>query len=242
VINKLTELLKFKIPYTSAVIVAAGSSERMGFNKITASLNGIPVIAWTVKRFQDSANIREIVIVTRQESIAEVADIVKEYNLTKVSKVICGGKTRTESSFYGVFEANEKAKLIAIHDGARPLVTTELIDSVLLSAAKNVAACPGVKPTDTVKSVSDRGYVAKTIDRDKTILVQTPQVFDSDLIKGALTKAIEEQLTITDDCSAAEQFGARILVENGDPYNIKLTTPLDFYLAEKIMTDRGDAF
>ena len=116
-----------RTPVCSAVIVAAGSSQRMGSDKIMADLGGIPVLVRTLRAFQRSDVVKEIIVVTRAEKIEEIADLCKNHGIDKVSKVICGGATRTESCLAGVSEVDSKAKLIAIHDGARPLVSQDLI-------------------------------------------------------------------------------------------------------------------
>lgn len=122
-------------PRCAAVIVAAGASVRMGTDKILTDIGGMPVIARTVAAFEESECISEIVVVARQDSIVQIADICKQYGFQKVSKVVCGGKTRAESALAGVCEVGEKTKLIAIHDGARPLVTEDLIAYTVAAAA-----------------------------------------------------------------------------------------------------------
>jgi 2-C-methyl-D-erythritol 4-phosphate cytidylyltransferase len=228
------------VPTCSAVILAAGASERMGTDKILADLGGMPVIARTVMAFERSGYISEIIVVTRQESIVKVADICKKYDFQKVKKVICGGDTRAQSALAGVCEVNPRSRLIAIHDGARPLVRTTLIADTLAAAAENIAAAPAVRPTDTIKIVGEDGVVTETVDRNIAVLIQTPQIFESSMIKGALTRAAELNLPITDDCSAVEALGVRVHTVEGDPDNIKLTHPADMYAAERILRDRGE--
>lgn len=227
-----------KIPYLSVVVLAAGSSTRMGFDKITSDLCGKPVILRTLEAFQNADCVNEIIVVTREEAITAISDLIYESDLSKVSCVVHGGATRAESSYIGVFHCNKKAKLIGIHDGARPLITDDLIQKVALGAKKYRACCPGYMPTDTIKSLDDSHCVKETIPRNKTVCVQTPQIFDAEIIKGALTKAVNDNWTITDDASAVEQLGVPVYVEEGNLENIKLTQPLDFYLAEKIINER----
>lgn len=222
------------------VVLAAGSSNRMGYDKITASLSGIPVIIRTLKVFEQSECVSEIVVVTRKESIVELSNLIKEYDIKKVKKVVEGGKSRTESSYIGVFQCDKDSKLIGIHDGARPLITTELIMACAYAAKHNHACCPGITPTDTIKQVNSKSETVTTFSRDSMVAVQTPQIFDSSLIKGALTKAINENWSITDDASAVEKLGVHVFVEKGSRDNIKLTTPIDFYIAERILEERGE--
>lgn len=225
--------------FCTAVIVAAGSSQRMGRDKIMMPLGDRPVIAHTLAAFQSSEHIDEIIVVTKLDRLQEIADICHDYKIEKISKVILGGKTRAESALLGVLEADEKATLIAIHDGARPFASPALIDRTVNSAKSNHAVAPAVYSTDTVRIVNAKGVVTSTPDRETVALIQTPQVFDANIIKNALTKAVEKNLPITDDCSAVEAMGIKVTIVAGEQTNIKLTSAMDAYLAEKILADRG---
>lgn len=231
---------KEETPHCSAVIVAAGSSQRMGSDKLLHNLGIMPVLARTLLVFQDCELVDEIVVVTRMEKLEEVADLCKKYRIEKASKVICGGATRMESALAGVSEVKKKAKLIAIHDGARPLVSVELIENTVRAAAKYKAAVPAIKSVDTLKLAEDGETVTGSLDRELVLRVQTPQVFDADLIKGALTFAAEKKLPLTDDCSAVEQMGVKARIVPGEEDNIKLTTPRDMLFAAAILKDRGE--
>ena len=231
---------KDKTPHCSAVIVAAGSSQRMGADKLTAQLGCMPVLARTLLAFENCELVDEIVVVTRVEKVLELADLCKKYGITKAAKVIRGGDTRMESALAGVSEVSARAKLIAIHDGARPLVTDEVIRRTVIAADKHMASVPVVYSTDTLKFVDESGLISGPIDRDRTARVQTPQIFDADLIKGALSKAASDGLSLTDDCSAIEIMGVKAMTVEGDYDNIKLTTPRDMQFAEVILRDRGD--
>ena len=239
-LKKITSLFreKEKEPHCSAVIVAAGSSERMGTDKLTADLCGVPVLVRTLRVFDACALVDEIVVVTRGDRIEEIADLCKQYGIAKVSKVLAGGSTRVKSALVGVSEVDPKAARIAIHDGARPLVTTELIERTVRAAKEYYAAVPVIPSTDTLKAVDEKGYVVGTVDRATTWRVQTPQVFKADFIKGALTKAMEKDLPLTDDCSAMNMMGVKTMTVQGDEDNIKLTTPRDMILAEAILKSR----
>ena len=239
-VKKITNLFreKEKDPRCSAVIVAAGSSERMGNDKLTAELGGIPVLARTLRAFENCPLIVEIIVVTRADRIEEMADLCRSFDISKVSKVLAGGATRVESALVGVSEADPKLNLIAIHDGARPLVSQELIERTVRAAKEHYAAVPVIPSTDTLKIVDAKGFVAGTVDRASTFRVQTPQVFKAEFIKGALTKAMEKELPLTDDCSAVEMMGVKTVTVPGDEDNIKLTTPRDMILAEAILKVR----
>ena len=227
-------------PKCSAVIVAAGSSVRMGFDKLTAKLGSASVLLRTLRVFEDSEYVSEIVIVTRMDRVSEIADLCAENGIHKVSKVVAGGKTRMESSLIGVSSVKSSAKLIAIHDAARPLLSGELIKRCVCSAAEHMAAVPVVPSTDTLKAVGEDSRVIGTVDRETTYRVQTPQVFDAVLIKGALTKAAEKGLALSDDSAAMEMTGFKSYAVAGEEDNIKITTPRDLMIAEAILQNRGE--
>lgn len=231
---------KQKDPHCSVVIVAAGDSERMGCDKMLMTLGAKPVIIRTLMAFQKCPMVDDIVVVTKQEKIMDLADRIKLYDISKVTQVISGGATRMESALAGVSAVRKGAKLIAIHDGARPLVTQEVIRRVVEAANEYMAAVPAVRCVDTMKQVDETSVITGAVDRDCVFRVQTPQVFDADVIKGALTKAVEKNLPLTDDCSAMEMMGVKTHVVEGDAGNIKLTEPLDMVLAEAILKSRGE--
>ena len=231
---------KQRNPHCSVVVVAAGSSERMGADKMLMTLGAKPVIIRTLMAFQQSPLVDDIVVVTRQEKIMGLADMIKLYDISKVTQVISGGATRMESALAGVSAVKEGAKLIAIHDGARPLVTQGVIRRVVEAANEHMAAVPAVPCVDTLKQVNQEGVVIGSVDRSSVVRVQTPQVFDADLIKGALSRAVEKNLPLTDDCSAMEMMGVKTYVVEGDAGNIKLTEPDDMILAEAILKNRGE--
>ena len=231
---------KEKTPFVSAVVLAAGSSVRMGSDKIMAKLVELPVLARALKPFQDCEEVREIVVVTAADKLEEVAELCREYSIGKVTKVLAGGKTRAESALTGVSEVSHKAELIAIHDGARPLVTSSLIRKTIEAAKAHYAAVPAIRSTDTLKTVAEDGSVTGNVDRETTWRIQTPQVFKADLIKAALTKAMNECVPITDDSSALDLLGVKTYVVEGDEENIKITHPFDLVVASAILRDRRD--
>lgn len=231
---------KQETPRCSAVIVAAGSGERMGGDKLMMNLGAMPVIAHTLKAFQDSPVVEEIVLVTREDKTEEMAELCKKYGFDKVSQVVCGGSTRTRSALAGVSAVKSSASLIAIHDGARPLVTGELIVRTVAAAKEKLAAVPALPCTDTIKTVDENGVVTGSVDRASAVRIQTPQVFEASLIKGALTKTVKSGAELTDDSSAIACMGVKTYTVMGDENNIKLTTPNDVLLAAAILKDRGE--
>lgn len=230
-----------KQPHCSAVIVAAGSSRRMGSDKLKMMLGDRPVLVRTLQVFEASPLVDEILVVTREDKLEETAALCRQYGISKVSRVLCGGKTRAESALAGVSEVSPKARLIAIHDGARPLLSQQLLQRCVCTAAEHLAAAPALPNTDTLKAVDSEGKMIGTIDRDSSFRVQTPQVFQAELIKAALTRAVEKQLPITDDCSALELLGVRAMTVEGEEDNLKITTERDLTFAAQILRDRGES-
>lgn len=229
---------KSAVPYCAAVVPAAGSSTRMGGeDKIMLPLLGVPVIVHTLRALECSPLIHEIVVVTREDLIVPISKACSDYGLTKVRKVICGGETRTGSVQLGLVEVSDRAELIAIHDGARPLLTQEVLEEVLKTAAKYGAAAPAVSVKDTIKKAADH-VITETPNRSDLFAVQTPQVFSADLIRAAVFKAIEDNALITDDCSAVERLGMKVRLTNGSDENIKITTKTDMIFAQALLNGR----
>ena len=227
-------------PTCTAILAAAGSSQRMGGeNKLLLPLDGMPVLAHTLRAVDTAQSVDEIVIAAREEDLLTYAELCKTYGIRKPVKVVVGGATREESVLRAALEARADAKLLAVQDGARPLVTPELFDAVVLRAAVCAAAAPAVPVHDTIKLARDR-RVTETPDRSMLFAVQTPQVFDAGLLKAALQSALTEHAALTDDCSAVERLGKAVYLTDGDEENIKITTPLDLIVAEAILRRREE--
>lgn len=235
--EKLTKLGRKVLPLKrcGAVIVAAGSASRMGgIDKVMAPLGGTPMVARTVAAFQNCDAIAEIVIVTRPDLIRPIS--VLSAGMDKVRAVVAGGSSRQESVWLGLNALSEGIQLAAIHDGARPLVSNLVIDRTVRAANSYGAAAPAVPVKDTIKVVKG-GLVEKTPDRATLQAVQTPQVFDFDLLRGALKQAEEEKAAVTDDCSAVERLGMKVKIVEGDERNLKVTTPMDLKIAEMLLEE-----
>lgn len=227
-----------RIPYCAAIVPAAGSSSRMGGDdKIMLSLQGVPVIIHTLRALEFNPYIQEIVVVTREDLIVPIANLCAEYAIRKVTKVIAGGATRAHSVRLGLMEVSERAELVAIHDGARPLLTQSVLEDAVRTAAKTGAAAPAIPVKDTIKRAADN-VVIDTPDRSQLFAVQTPQVFQADLIRAALHSAIEESVFVTDDCSAVERLGMKVTLTAGSDENLKITTPTDMVIAEALLSRR----
>ena len=227
------KLLKLKT--CGAVIVAAGSASRMGgIDKVMADLGGEPMILRTVRAFQNCDAIASIVIVTREDLIQPIAGLCRD--MKKVVAVVAGGSSRQESVHLGLNALPKGTKLAAVHDGARPLISWQIIDRVVRAANTYGAAAPAIPVKDTIKVVSG-GLVKETPDRATLQAVQTPQVFDFDLLRGALKKAETDGASVTDDCSAVERTGMKIKIVEGDERNLKVTTPMDLKIAELLLEE-----
>ena len=236
-ISKLTNAGRKALPLQKcgAVIVAAGSASRMGgIDKVMAALKGEPMIVRTVRAFQNCDAIKEIIIVTREDLIRPISGLCSK--MDKVKAVVVGGSSRQESVGLGLNALSSDIQLAAIHDGARPLITDAVIDRTVRAAQSYGAAAPAIPVKDTIKVVKS-GLVAETPDRAALQAVQTPQVFDFDLLRGALKKAEEEKAQVTDDCSAVERLGMSVKIVEGDERNLKVTTPLDLKIAELLLEE-----
>ena len=210
----------------SAVIVAAGSAQRMqGIDKLLAPLDGVPVLRRTVEALASAPEITELIVVTRVDRLEAVQALCE--GLSKPVSVVPGGKTRAESVLCGLSAA--AMPYAAIHDGARPLVTNEVIAQAIAAAVSCGAAAPAVPVHDTIKR-AESGLVLETPDRSTLFAVQTPQVFR--------TEEIRSGLPLTDDCSAMEAAGRPVRLTPGDVENLKITTPVDLRIAEAIWKGR----
>ena len=226
-----------RCPCSAAVIVAGGSGVRFGSDKLMADLDGVPVLVRTLTAFENTELVREIVVVARSDALEQVRGLCAEHGLAKVTAVVPGGSTRALSCFAGVMAVSDRADIVAIHDGARPLVTPELITDALWNAYRHGAAVPAVPVRDTIKRAED-SIVTETPDRKSLFAVQTPQCFQRNLIQAALMDAVKNAPEITDDCMAVERLGGKIRLTEGSEENIKITTPLDLELAELILRKR----
>lgn len=217
------------------IIVAAGSASRMGgTNKITAPLAQKPVISYTLSSFQNHPLVNDIVLVTKKDMILTLQKLTDECGFLKVTDIIEGGNCREDSVRIG-FERlikNENIKTVLIHDGARPLVSKEVIDRVITAAEEFSAVVPAVPVKDTIKKIGTLGRVEQTIERNNLVNIQTPQGFSVETFKTALEKAGDNLEKFTDDASIVEAAGNSVYTVMGDYKNIKITTPEDLILAK----------
>jgi 2-C-methyl-D-erythritol 4-phosphate cytidylyltransferase len=223
----------------TAIIVAAGSSRRMGFDKLFAEIAGKPVIAHTIAAFENSGAVTAIVIVAREDRQAEIAKIVGDENFTKIRSVIAGGEHRQDSVAAGLLQLGAEAKYVAVHDAARPLVTTQIIEQVLAKAQESGAASAAEGITDTLKRADADLVVKESVNRHQLFGMQTPQIFERTLINDAYRGVFAKNLLITDEVSAIEHAGGRVVLVPNDDFNFKVTYPRDLQLAEFVLNERA---
>lgn len=221
-----------------AVIVAAGSASRMqGIDKVMESLDGEPMLVRTARVFACCDEIAEIVIITRRDLMERVSSLCFKAGLNKVRIVAAGGESRAESVRIGLGLLSSDVRYAAVHDGARPLVTRPLILRVLQKARRTNAAAPAIPVKDTIKVAKD-GVIESTPDRSTLFAVQTPQIFDKDLLIAAMEHAKQKNIPLTDECSAVEALGKKVYLVEGSEENIKITTPGDLTIARAILRGR----
>ena len=223
---------------TYAIILAAGLGKRMGADqsKLFLQLTGKPLLAHTLETFEQCADIQGVVLVVPADSIDEVAAIAKDFQ--KIRSTVAGGAERQDSVREGLKAVPDETDIIAVHDGARPLVLASEIEAAIEAARETGAAVVGQPLSDTIKRV-DRGTVVETLDRSKLWAVQTPQVFQSDVIRDAHRAAEADGFVGTDDTVLVERMGKCVSVVEGSRDNIKVTHPGDLERAEDIYDRRS---
>ena len=232
-----------RIGFVSAVVLCAGNSTRFGNsdeNKQMASVLGKAVAVRTLEAFEDCEPIKEVVLVVRKNDIEKYRELVIENGFKKVKCIVTGGNTRQSSAIRGFRHISDKAKYVAIHDGARCLVTPEIIEKVLKDAVSCGVASASCTVTDTIKRVDEKGFVTKTLNREKIRNVQTPQIFEKDIYASCAYEAKEKGIVATDDCMLAEAFGFKVKLTDTGRENIKITVSDDISYAEYILRKRGE--
>lgn len=223
--------------YCSAIVLGAGQGTRMNSNvrKQFIEVLGKPVIAYALDAFQQCDYVDEIILVVPKEDIVYANDIVKAFELDKVKKIISGGKRRQDSVLCGLKEVSEQADIVAVHDGARPLVRVSDIKNVIDDALVFDAATLGVRAKDTMKMVDENNTVRSTLNRELLYCIQTPQVFRREVLLQGYENAMENNLEFTDDSSLVEATGVSVKVTEGSYDNIKITTPEDLIYMEAMV-------
>jgi 2-C-methyl-D-erythritol 4-phosphate cytidylyltransferase len=223
----------------TAIIVAAGSSQRMGFDKLLALLGDKPVLAHTIDAFERTASVEEIILVARSERVEEFSGLTGQSGFKKIRHIIPGGEQRQDSVRAGLERVTAQAEFVAVHDGARPLVTSDQIEHVLAQARDHGAAALAAPVTDTLKRADQNCAVAGGVSRANLYAMQTPQIFKRELLERAYAAVVAKNLSVTDEVSAVEQLGAKVIIVPNDEWNVKITYPRDLLLAQAVLARRS---
>ena len=222
------------VPVCTAIIVAAGSGARMGTETKKQFLYILdkPVLAHTIEAIESCELVRDIIIVTASEDIITVKEIIDEIESEKVSEIVSGGEKRAVSVSLGLKAVKNDSDIVLIHDGVRPVLTSDLIERVISDASEYGAAALGVLVKDTMKTVDNSGFIDKTLNRAELVAIQTPQCFKTEIIKKAYENFDENA---TDDCALVESLGVKIKITEGSYSNLKLTTIEDLKILEALI-------
>jgi 2-C-methyl-D-erythritol 4-phosphate cytidylyltransferase len=222
----------------SAIIVAAGDSHRMGFDKLFAALAGKPVIAHTIRAFEDASSVDGIIVVAREDRHDEIKTMVRGENFKKVRSIIPGGKRRQDSVRAGLDHLEAVTRYVTVHDAARPLVTPKQIERVFAQCQIHGAAALAEPINDTLKRADSDLVITGSVDRQGLYAMQTPQIFERVLLDEAYRAVYAENILVTDEVSAVERLGSKIALVLDDRFNFKITYPRDLPLAECILEQR----
>lgn len=225
----------------TAILVAAGSSQRMGFDKLFATIAGKPVIAHTIRGFELTRSVEGIVVVAREDRHDEIKAIVRDERFEKVQLIIPGGKHRQDSVRAGLDQVGHESKYVAVHDAARPLITPEQIERVFQQCVKHGAAALAEPINDTLKQAESDLLVSGSVDRHQVYAMQTPQLFERQLIEEAYRAVYTENISVTDEVSAVERLGRKVVLVLNDDFNFKITHRRDLPVAEFILKQRMDS-
>ena len=242
-ISKVVKAIdNMKVGYASAVILCAGNSTRFGENKQMFQINGKCVAERTIAVFENSKYVKEIILVVCKEDLQKYKELIVVNNFKKIRCIVVGGDTRQNSAFRGFRHISEKTKYVIFHDGARCLVTEDIIESVLKKAIEHNAASAACKSIDTVKWVDEHGMVKRTLDREYVWSVQTPQIFETKVYKASAYNARQKNIQVTDDCMLVEKAGFKVKLVDTGRENIKITVKEDIDYAEFVISKREGAY
>ena len=222
----------------TAIIVAAGSSERMGFDKLFALVSGKPIIAHTIAAFERTSCVEEIILVGRADGLGELRKIISQP--TKVKQIVAGGAERSDSVRAGLDHLNLKSDFVAVHDAARPMITPEKITRVFDVCRTTGGAAALAEPiNDTLKRADLDLAVKESVDRSGVYAMQTPQVFARKLLEEAYRLVAKKNVSVTDEVSAVELLGCKVVLVPNHDFNFKITYPRDLPLAEFVLKQRA---
>ena len=223
----------------SAIIVAGGSSQRMGFDKLFAVVAGEPVIAHAIHAFEGAKSVSEIIVVTREQRHDELQKVASGSGFRKIRAIVPGGERRQDSVRAGLERIDRDAQYVAVHDAARPLITPEQIERTFQQCRVHRAAALAQSVNDTIKRVGTDLLVEGSIDRHLLYAMQTPQIFERKLIEDAYAGVYAENILVTDEVSAVERLGQKIALVLNDDFNFKITYPRDLPVADFILRERA---
>jgi 2-C-methyl-D-erythritol 4-phosphate cytidylyltransferase len=222
----------------TAIIVAAGSSRRMSFDKLFAEIAGKPVIAHTIAAFEYAGAVTSIIVVAQQDRHGEIDRIVRDLGFKKVRAIVQGGEHRQDSVRAGLENLSDESRYVAVHDAARPLVTPEQIERVYRAVQKHGAASLAAPIADTLKRVDVNLVVTESVDRHQLFAMQTPQIFERKILDEAYREVFAGKISVTDEVSAVERNGGKVALVSNEQPNLKITFPGDLELAEFVLTQR----
>ena len=224
----------------TAVVVAAGKSERMGAGTDKAFLNlgPKPVVAWSLLAFERCTDVDQIVLVVRKDQLIAAKALVRMFGISKMRSIVPGGKERQDSVMAGMKEMDSDTRIVVVHDGARPCVTPETISEVVKLARRSGAGVVGRRIFDTVKYVEKGTAVTRTEDRTKLWAVQTPQAFQTSILRRAYADLAQKGGTFTDDAAAVEAIGEVVKIYENNQPNLKITTVDDLQMAAAVVLRR----
>jgi 2-C-methyl-D-erythritol 4-phosphate cytidylyltransferase len=223
----------------TAIIVAGGSSQRMGFDKLLAPLNGQPVVAYSIAAFEQTESVTDIVLVARAENLSDYEEVVRTNTFRKVSAVIPGGPRRQDSVQRGLQQVGSATEFVAVHDAARALVSPNLIERIFQLARTHDGAASAAPVIDTLKRVDENHVVSGGAERANLFAVQTPQIFRRDLLVQAYAAVFDAGLEVSDEISAVERAGSKVVLLPNEEPNFKITYPADLSLAEFVLRQRA---
>lgn len=220
-------------------MVAAGTSRRMGFDKLTADLAGKPVVAHSMLAFEACPSVERIVLVTREDRVEEFEALARQYDVSKILSVVPGGAERHLSVWKGLQAAHAKGSdYVAVHDAARPLITPDAIEACLATARHHGASACASPVSDTLKRATVDGAVTGSVERDHVWAMQTPQIFLMELLERAYRQIMRQGAAVTDEVSALQSLGVSVMLTRIDAPNFKITLPGDLTLARLILENR----
>ncbi|HEY2568391.1 MAG TPA: 2-C-methyl-D-erythritol 4-phosphate cytidylyltransferase [Candidatus Udaeobacter sp.] len=223
----------------TAILVAAGDSCRMGFDKLFAKIGGTTVIGHTMRAFERAGCATDIIVVAREDRIAEIKTMVRHEDFKKVRSIIPGGKRRQDSVRIGLDQLDASTQYVAVHDAARPLITAKQIESVFGQCRIHAAATLAEPISDTLKYADTEFFVSGSVDRHQLYAMQTPQIFERQLLEDAYRAVDAENASVTDEVSAVERLGHKIVLVPNENLNFKITYPKDLALAEFVLTQQA---